>query len=70
MKFLASWGRATIDTEKLFSRNRTDMLIFDLFVTWGGKKNQCLPKGKDRINRERHLLFKPSERVLKHDLKK
>lgn len=47
------------------------MLGFDLFVTWQGeKKNQCFLKGKNKINRERHLLFKPSERVLKHEFKK
>lgn len=57
-------GVGRVDTEKLLSWNRTDMLIFDLFVT-RGKKNPCLPKGKNRINRERHLLFKLSEKVLK-----
>lgn len=33
-------GVGRVDTEKLLSWNRTDMLIFDLFVTRGKKKNR------------------------------
>lgn len=58
-------GVGRVDTEKLLSENRTDMLIFDSFI----KNKLVFTKWKNKVTKERHLLFKPSEKVVKKQIK-